>query len=70
MARSSVEPDRGIALLLESDADIGSSVVREVQILVQQARGEMVPVQVHVLRSAKTKQVAASLVGTDQRFLK
>jgi len=55
MARSSVEPDRGIAVLLESDTDIGSSVVREVQILVQQARGETVPVQVHVLRSAKTK---------------
>ena len=54
MARSSVEPDRGIAVLLESDREIGLDLIGEVQALVQQARGEEVPVLVHVLRSAKT----------------
>ena len=60
MARSSVEPDRGIAVLLESDREIEPELIREVQILVQQARGEAVPVLVHVLRSAK---ITSSLPG-------
>jgi uncharacterized hydrophobic protein (TIGR00271 family) len=54
MARSSVEPDRGIAILLESDREVAPELIREVQTLVQQARGEAVPVPVHVLRSART----------------
>jgi uncharacterized hydrophobic protein (TIGR00271 family) len=53
MARSSVEPERGIAIMLESEGEVDSSLVEEVQALVQKARGEVVPVQVHVLRSAK-----------------
>jgi hypothetical protein len=55
MARSSVEPERGIAILLESDHEIAPDVIAEVQTLVQQARGETVPVVVHVLHSAKMR---------------
>jgi hypothetical protein len=55
MARSSVEPERGIAILLESDHEIGTDEIAELQTLVQQARGETVPVVVHVLHSAKMR---------------
>jgi len=55
MARSSVEPERGIAILLESDHEIGTDEIAELQTLVQQARGEAVPVVVHVLHSAKIR---------------
>jgi uncharacterized hydrophobic protein (TIGR00271 family) len=55
MARSSVEPERGIAIMLESDHEIGTDDVAEVQSLVQQARGEAVPVVVHILQSAKVR---------------
>jgi hypothetical protein len=55
MARSSVEPDRGIAVLLESNDEVAPGLIEEVQKRVQQARGESVPVLVHVLRSAKSK---------------
>lgn len=55
MARNSVEPDRGIALLLESDRAVSPAVIHTLETLVQQARGEGVPVQVHVLRSARAK---------------
>jgi hypothetical protein len=61
MARSSVEPDRGIAILLESDREVAPELIREVQTLVQQARGEAVPVPVHVLRSASTTSSGSDL---------
>jgi hypothetical protein len=55
MARLSVEPERGIGVLLKSETEIGPTFVEEVQTLVRQARGEMIPVEVHVLRSAKVR---------------
>lgn len=60
VARSSVEPERGIGVLLSSDTAIGPTFVEEVQTLVRQARGETIPVEVHVLRSAKTKSLRPS----------
>lgn len=55
IARSSVEPERGIGVLLKSDTEIGPTFVEEVQTLVRRARGEMIPVEVHVLRSAEAR---------------
>lgn len=54
-ARSSVEPERGIGLLLTSDHDVTPGFVEELQSLVREARGETIPVEVHVLRSAKAR---------------
>jgi uncharacterized hydrophobic protein (TIGR00271 family) len=55
VARSSVEPERGIGVLMTSDQEVSSSFIEEVQALVRQARRETIPVEVHVLRSAKTR---------------
>lgn len=55
VARSSVEPERGIGVLLTSDTDVSPTFVEEVQTLVRQARGEMIPVEVHVMRTAKPR---------------
>jgi hypothetical protein len=60
MARSSVEPERGIAILLESEHEIAPDAIAEVQTLVQEARGEAVPVTVHVLQSAKLRSPGPS----------
>ena len=60
MARLSVEPERGIGVLMKSDAEIDPSFVEEVRTLVRQARGEMIPVEVHVLRSAELKSLRPS----------
>jgi len=53
VARLSVEPERGIGVLLKSNTEIDTTFVEEVQTLVRRARGEMIPVEVHVLRSAE-----------------
>ena len=53
LARSSVEPERGIGVLLTSDREVSPTFVEEMQSLVQQARGETIPVEVHVFRSAR-----------------
>ena len=53
VARSSVEPERGIGVLMTSDTEVSPTFVEEVQSLIRQARGENIPVEVHVLRSAK-----------------
>ena len=53
LSRPGVEPERGITILLESDEDVGPGFIEEVQTLVRKARGERVPVEVHVLRSAR-----------------
>jgi uncharacterized hydrophobic protein (TIGR00271 family) len=63
LARLSVEPERGIGVLLKSDTEIGPSFVEEVQTLVRRARGEMIPVEVHVLRSAEVKSLRPSDEG-------
>jgi uncharacterized hydrophobic protein (TIGR00271 family) len=55
VARSSVEPERGIGVLMTSDAEVSPTLIEEVQALVQDARGETIPVEVHVVRSAKTR---------------
>jgi uncharacterized hydrophobic protein (TIGR00271 family) len=55
VARSSVEPERGIGVLMTSDGEVSPTIVEEVQTIVQQARGETIPVEVHVLRSAKSR---------------
>ena len=60
MARSSVEPERGIGILLESEVEVPGSMIDEIQALVQEARGERVPVLVHVLRSARRGRAAIS----------
>jgi uncharacterized hydrophobic protein (TIGR00271 family) len=60
LARLSVEPERGIGVLLKSDTEIGPTFVKEVQTLVRRARGEMIPVEVHVLRSAELKSLRPS----------
>jgi len=54
-ARSSLEPERGIELVLTSDRHVTPSFVEELQSLVREARGETIPVEVHVLRSAKAR---------------
>jgi hypothetical protein len=54
-ARSSLEPERGIELVLTSDRHVTPSFVEELQSLVREARGETIPVEVHVLRSAKSR---------------
>ena len=53
IARSSVEPERGIGVLMTSTNEVTPGFVEEVQTLVQKARGEDIPVEVHVMRSAK-----------------
>jgi uncharacterized hydrophobic protein (TIGR00271 family) len=53
IARSSVEPERGIGVLMTSKAKVDAGFVEEVQAAVQHARGETIPVEVHVMRSAK-----------------
>ena len=53
IGRSSVEPQRGIGVLATSDHEVSTAFVEEVQTLVQRARGESIPVEVHVMRSAK-----------------
>lgn len=53
MARSSVEPERGIGILIESHEEVEPEMVEELQRLIQEARGEAVPVLVHILRSAE-----------------
>ena len=55
LARSSVEPERGIGVLLTSDGEVSPSFVEEMQSLVQQARGETIPVEVHIFRSARSE---------------
>ena len=60
IARSSVEPERGIGVLLKSNTDISSTFVEEVQALVRRARGEMIPVEVHVLRSAEIESPSST----------
>jgi uncharacterized hydrophobic protein (TIGR00271 family) len=60
VARLSVEPERGIGVLLKSDTEIGPTFVEEVQTLVRRARGELIPVEVHVLRSAEVKSLRPS----------
>jgi hypothetical protein len=55
LARSSVEPERGIGVLLTSDTEVSPSFVEEIQSLVRQARGETVPVEVHIFRSARSE---------------
>lgn len=55
MARSSVEPERGIGVLLKSDTDIDPTFVEEVRTLVREARREAIPVEVHILRSAQAR---------------
>jgi uncharacterized hydrophobic protein (TIGR00271 family) len=54
MGRPSVEPERGITILLESDSDVGPGFVEVLRGVVRKARGEPVPVHVHVLRSARS----------------
>jgi hypothetical protein len=53
IARSSVEPERGIGVLMTSTNEVTPGFVKEVQTLVQKARGEAIPVEVHVMRSAR-----------------
>jgi len=53
IARSSVEPERGIGVLMTSTNEVTPGFVKEVQTLVQKARREAIPVEVHVMRSAK-----------------
>jgi len=55
LARSSVEPERGIGVLLTSDGEVSPTFVEEMQSLVQQARGETIPVEVHIFRSARSE---------------
>jgi hypothetical protein len=55
LARSSVEPERGIGVLLTSGSEVSPTFVEEMQSLVQQARGETIPVEVHVFRSARSE---------------
>jgi uncharacterized hydrophobic protein (TIGR00271 family) len=53
IARSSVEPERGIGVLMTSTDEVSPGFVEEVQTRVKKARGEAIPVEVHVMRSAK-----------------
>jgi len=53
IARSSVEPERGIGVLMTSTSEVSPRFVEEVETLVREARGEEIPVEVHVMRSAK-----------------
>jgi uncharacterized hydrophobic protein (TIGR00271 family) len=55
MGRSGVEPERGIIVVLESDREIGPNLIAALQTRVLEARGETVPVVVHVLHSAKIR---------------
>ena len=55
MGRPSVEPELGITIVLESQAQVTPSFIEGVQAVVREARGEAVPVQIHVLRSARSE---------------
>ena len=58
MGRSSVEPERGITVVLESERELDPAFESELRRVVQRARGADVPVHIHALRSARTDQEA------------